>query len=58
VEIDLHEPVEIGLADLFEGAAERDAGIVDQQVDAPCRSSTAAGRAATAARSATSSGAC
>ena len=33
VEVDRHQPVEVVLADLLEGAAEGDAGVVDEQVD-------------------------
>jgi hypothetical protein len=34
VEVDRHQPVEVGLAHLLEGAADGDAGVVDEQVDA------------------------
>jgi hypothetical protein len=34
-EIDLEQPVEVGLADLLEGAGKRHARIVEEQIDAP-----------------------
>ena len=34
-EVDLEQPVEVGFADLLEGAGKRNARIVEEQIDAP-----------------------